>query len=139
MTYVHIFCTTLFSNNNIKIVIKSSTFLIHPLMLTIFFKNINIVSRSKSLQFNLLFISLMKLLRIVMRKMLALDYSVTLEKHLTVAFIGYSWKSLLNLELNTENYLRNWQQFVNVDNENSDMRFISNGVPQGSIPFHIST
>ena len=32
-----------------------------------------------------------------------------------------------------ENYLKNQQQFVNVDNENSDMRFISKGVPHGSI------
>ena len=32
-----------------------------------------------------------------------------------------------------ENYLKNRQQFVSVNNENSNMRFISKGVPQGSI------
>ena len=36
VTRVRIFCTTLFTNNNIKIVIKSSTFLDHPIKFYIF-------------------------------------------------------------------------------------------------------
>ena len=35
VTCVRIFCTTLFINNNIKIVIKSSTFLDHPILLSL--------------------------------------------------------------------------------------------------------